>query len=101
MNPKSLQAVFAHMDSIGDRFTPALQRFRAEIIEKGNVQKVMKKQSGRQGKTSTSRPLEGGGKRVGVKELRDVARALRNGSTDTEVYLWRRLRNRGERGDNF
>ena len=44
----------------------------------------MKKQSGRQGKTSTSRPLEGGGKRAGVKELRDVARALRKGSTDTE-----------------
>ena len=31
---------------------------------------------------------------MGVKELRDVARALRKGSTDTEVYLWRRLRNR-------
>jgi very-short-patch-repair endonuclease len=31
---------------------------------------------------------------VGVKELRDAARALRKGSTDTEVYLWRRLRNR-------
>ena len=54
----------------------------------------MKKQSGRQGKTSTSLPLEGGGKRVGVKELRDLARALIKSSTDTEAYLWRRLRNR-------
>ncbi len=54
----------------------------------------MKKQSGKQGKTSTSLPPQGGGKRVGVKELRDLARALRKRSTDTEVYLWRRLRNR-------
>jgi hypothetical protein len=44
----------------------------------------MKNHSGRQRKTSTSLPLEGGGKRVGMKELRDVARALRKGSTDTE-----------------
>ena len=29
-----------------------------------------------------------------MKELRDVARAVRKGSTDTEAYLWRRLRNR-------
>jgi hypothetical protein len=52
----------------------------------GNFKKVMKNQSGRQRKTSISLPLEGGGKRVGVKELRDVARALRKGSTDTEVF---------------
>ncbi len=31
---------------------------------------------------------------MGVKELRDLARALRKSSTDTEAYLWRRLRNR-------
>jgi hypothetical protein len=46
----------------------------------------MKNQSGRQRKTSTSLPLEGGGKRVGVKELRDVARAIRKGSPETEVF---------------
>jgi very-short-patch-repair endonuclease len=31
---------------------------------------------------------------VRVKELRDLARVLRKSSTDTEAYLWRRLRNR-------
>jgi hypothetical protein len=55
-------------------------------MEESNVKKVMKNQSGRQRKTSTSLPLEGGGKRVGVKELEDVARALRKGCTDTEVF---------------
>ena len=54
----------------------------------------MKNGLGKQRKTSTSLPIKGGGKRVGVKELRDVARALRKDPTDTEVYLWRRLRNR-------
>jgi hypothetical protein len=33
MNTKSLEAVFAQLDSKGDRVTPALQPFRAEIIE--------------------------------------------------------------------
>jgi hypothetical protein len=47
----------------------------------------MKRQSGRRRKTSTSLPLEGGGKRVGVKELRDVARAFRKSSTNTEVFM--------------
>jgi hypothetical protein len=51
----------------------------------GDVKKVIKSQSGRRRKTSTSLPLEGGGKRVGVKELRDVGRALRMSSTETEV----------------
>jgi very-short-patch-repair endonuclease len=46
----------------------------------------------RKGAISSILPLEGGGKRVGVKELRDVARALRKRSTDTEVYLWRRFK---------
>jgi len=54
----------------------------------------MKNKSGKRRKTSASLPLEGGKKKVGVKELRDLARALRKGSTDTEAYLWRRLRNR-------
>jgi very-short-patch-repair endonuclease len=61
----------------------------------------MKNHSGRQRKTSKSLPLEGGGKRVGVKELRDVARALRKLSTDTEVYLWRYLRDRQIEGFKF
>jgi hypothetical protein len=47
----------------------------------------MKGQSGRRRKTSTSLPLEGGGKRVGVKELRDLARALRKSSTNTDVFI--------------
>jgi hypothetical protein len=46
----------------------------------------MKNQSGRQRKTNKSLPLEGGGKRVGVKELRDLTRGLRKGSMDTEVF---------------
>jgi len=41
----------------------------------GNVKKGMKNHSGRQRETSKSLPLEGGGKRVGVKEMRDVSRA--------------------------
>ena len=48
----------------------------------------------KQRKISTSLPLEGGGKRVGVKKLRDTARALRKRPTDTEAYLWRHLKNR-------
>jgi len=38
---------------------------------------------------------------VGVKELRDTARALRKRSTDTEVYLWRHLKNRQMEGFKF
>jgi very-short-patch-repair endonuclease len=60
----------------------------------------MKNCSGKYGKTKETLPLEGGGKRVGVKELRDLARALRRSSTDTEAYLWRRLRN-GQIGWKF
>jgi hypothetical protein len=37
--------------------------------------KVMKNHSRTQRKTSKSLPLEGGGKRVGVKELRNVSKA--------------------------
>jgi hypothetical protein len=79
--------------------------------------KVMKSQSGRPRKTSTLLPLEGGRERVGVKELRDVARALRKSSTNTQVFmsvegLLDTIRDafvtshpdplpQGERGDNF
>ena len=44
-------------------------------ITKGNFKKVMKNHPEKYGKTKETLPLEGGGKRVGVKELRDVARA--------------------------
>ena len=54
----------------------------------------MKNSFKKQGKPYTSLPLEGGGKRVGVKELRDTASALRKRPTDTEAYLWRHLKNR-------
>jgi hypothetical protein len=60
--------------------------FHPLTADDGNVKKVMKNQSGRERKTSRSLPLEGGGKRVGVKEARDIARALRKASTDTDVF---------------
>jgi hypothetical protein len=41
----------------------------------GNVRKLMREPI-RKAKTSTSLPLEGGGRTVGVKELRDVARDI-------------------------
>jgi hypothetical protein len=60
----------------------------------GNVKKAMKNHSEEYGKTRETLPLEGGGKRVGVKELRGTAKRLRKHSTDTERHLWRYLRNR-------
>ena len=39
-------------------------------------------------------PLEGGGNRVGVKDLTGIARRLRKHSTDTEGHLWTHLRDR-------
>jgi very-short-patch-repair endonuclease len=60
----------------------------------GNVKKAMKNHSEEYGKTTETLPLEGGGKRVGVKELRGTAKRLRKHSTDTERHLWRYLRNR-------
>jgi very-short-patch-repair endonuclease len=54
----------------------------------------MKSRSEAFGKTRRTLPLEGGGKRVGVKGLTGVARKLRKYSTDTEGYLWRYLRDR-------
>ncbi len=46
-------------------------------------------------------PLEGGGKRVGVKALTGIARRLRKHSTDTERHLWRHLRDRQIEGFKF
>jgi hypothetical protein len=54
--------------------TPALSR----CIDWGHrdiVKSFMKNGSGTYRKRRETLPLEGGGKRVGVKELRDVARA--------------------------
>jgi len=45
--------------------------------------------------------LEGGGKRVGVKDLTGVARRLRRHSTDTEQRLWRHLRGKQIEGLKF
>ena len=38
---------------------------------------------------------------MGVKELRNTARALRKRSTDAEAYLWRHLKNRQMEGFKF
>jgi len=46
-------------------------------------------------------PLEGGGKRVGVKGLTGVARRLRKYSTDTEQRLWGHLRDKQIEGFKF
>ena len=61
----------------------------------------MKNRSGTYGKTRKTLPLEGGGKRVGVKGLTGVARRLRKHSTDTEGHLWRYLRDRQIEGFKF
>jgi very-short-patch-repair endonuclease len=61
----------------------------------------MKSRSEAFGKTRRTLPLEGGGKRVGVKGLTGVARKLRKYSTDTEGYLWRYLRDRQIEGFKF
>jgi len=50
------------------------------------VKSFMKNRSVTYRKGRRTLPLEGGGKRVGVKELRDVARAIRKGSPETEVF---------------
>ena len=65
------------------------------------VKSSMKKRSGTYGKTKETLPLEGGGKRVGVKGLTGVARRLRKHSTDTEGRLWRYLRDRQIEGFKF
>ena len=61
----------------------------------------MKNYSGTYGKAKETLPLEGGGKRVGVKGLTGVARKLRKYSTDTEQHLWRHLRDRQIGGFKF
>jgi very-short-patch-repair endonuclease len=73
----------------------------------------MKNRSGTYGKTRETLPLErrmsptstlplkGGGKRVGVKGLTDIARRLRKHSTDTERHLWRYLRDKQIEGFKF
>jgi very-short-patch-repair endonuclease len=61
----------------------------------------MENHFGEHGKTMKALPLEGGGKRVGVKGLRDIAKRLRKQSTDTERHLWRYLRNRQIGGFKF
>src|SRR5271157_5368011 len=61
----------------------------------------MKKRPAEYEKTKESLPLEGGGKRVGVIGLRDIAKKLRKQSTDTERQLWRYLRNRQMEGFKF
>ena len=61
----------------------------------------MKNRSGTYGKAGETLPLEGGGKRVGVKGLTGVARRLRKHSTDTEGHVWRYLRDRQIEGFKF
>jgi very-short-patch-repair endonuclease len=61
----------------------------------------MKNRSGTYRKGREILPLEGGGKRVGVKGLTGVARRLRKYSTDTEQHLWRHLRDRQVEGFKF
>ena len=65
------------------------------------VKSFMKNRFGTYGKTGKTLPLEGGGKRVGVKGLTGVSRILRKNSTDTERHLWRHLRDRQIEGFKF
>jgi len=69
--------------------------------KKDIVKSFMKNRSGTYGKTRETLPLEGGGKRVGVKSLTGIARRLRNHSTDTERHLCRHLRGRQIEGFKF
>jgi very-short-patch-repair endonuclease len=55
--------------------------------------------SGTSSKKSATLPLEGGGKRVGVKT--GIARRLRKQATDTERRLWGYLRDRQIEGFKF
>ena len=65
------------------------------------VKSFVKNPSGTNGQTRKTLPLEGGGKRVGVKGLTGIARRLRKQSTDTEQHLWRHLRERQIAGFKF
>ncbi len=61
----------------------------------------MKNGTGIHRKARKTLPLQGGGKGVGVKCLTGMARKLRKNSTETEKYLWRRLRDRQIEGLKF
>ena len=61
----------------------------------------MKNRSVTYRKTMKTLPLEGGGNRVGVKDLTGIARRLREHSTDTERHLWGHLRDRQIDGSSF
>jgi very-short-patch-repair endonuclease len=61
----------------------------------------MKNRSRAYGKSRESLPLEGGGERVGVKDLSGIARRLRKKPTDAERRLWRHLRDRHIEGFKF
>jgi very-short-patch-repair endonuclease len=61
----------------------------------------MKNISSTYGKKKKTLPLEGGGKRVGVKALTGIARRLRKHSTNTERHLWGHLRDRQIEGFKF
>ena len=65
------------------------------------VKSLMKTRSGTYRKAKKTLPLEGGGKRVGVKGLTGVASRLRKGCTDTGHHLWRHLRDRQIEGFKF
>jgi hypothetical protein len=65
------------------------------------VKSFMKNPSRKYGKIRETLPLEGGGKRVGVKGLTGIASRLRKHSTVTEGHLWRYLRNRQIEGFEF
>jgi hypothetical protein len=61
----------------------------------------MKNRSVTYRKTMKTLPLEGGGNRVGVKDLAGIARRPGKHSTDTERHLWRHLRDRQIDGFKF
>jgi very-short-patch-repair endonuclease len=66
--------------------------YRAQIPKKRRLRKCEKPKT---------LPLEGGGRRVGVKSLTGIARGLRKRSTDAEQQLWRNLRKRQIAGFKF
>jgi len=65
------------------------------------VKSFMKNRSGTYRKGRGALPLEGGGKRVGVKGMTGVARRLRKYSTETEQHLWSHLRDTQIEGFKF
>ncbi len=86
------------------RLHPRKKRVEAGIllnVKNDMAKHSMKERSGTPGKTSTALPLEGGGRRVRVKDLTPVARRLRKHSTDTEGHLWRYLRDSQMEGFKF